>query len=598
MSEKRFVAEPARIGIRVIVDGRCNGVREKIEAPTFILANLAKELIEKNLRHADGTPVECVVSSTAVGGVREAALVSDEFRRQNVGAVISVSRAFAYAAEIMEYDSRLPQAIWGFSGSERPGSIYLAAASAVAEQKGIPVFKIYGRDVQDADDLSIPEDVEEKLLLFAKCATALLDMKGKSYLSIGGTCMGIGGSIVDQDFFRCYLGMRSEAVDMSELMRRIQLEIYDHAEYARAMAWVKKNCHEMKDPNPEEIQHTPEQKAKDWEIVVKMALIMRDLMVGNPVLKKMGYPEEAQGHNAIVGGFQGQRQWTDFMPNGDFAEAILNSSFDWDGTRQPYPLATENDSLNGVTMMMGNLLTGTAQIFCDVRAYWSKEAIEKSTQAQVPPCAENGFIYLTNSGAAALDGTMEAQKDGCPAMKPFWELTPTEVQACLEHTSWGAGKLATFRGGGFSSSYLSHGGVPMTMLRLNIMKGLGPVLQIAEGETIELTQEIEQKLIARTDPTWPKTFFVPRLMGNGAFRSVYELMNHWGANHCSLCYGHVGREFITLASMLRIPVCMHNLPETDLFRPAAWTGHGADEPIGADFRACKTYGPLYAQCCK
>ncbi len=594
MSEKRFLGELPKIGIRVIVDGRCNGVREKIEAPTFTLAKLAKELIEKKLRHSDGTPVECVISSTGVGGVREAALVSDEFRRQNVGAVISVSRAFAYAAEIMEYDSRLPQAIWGFSGSERPGSIYLAAASAVAEQKGIPVFKIYGRDVQDADDLSIPEDVAEKLLLFAKCATALMDMKGKAYLSIGGTCMGIGGSIVDQDFFRCYLGMRNETVDMSELMRRLQLEIYDHAEYDRAMAWVKKNCREMKDPNPEEIQHTPEQKARDWEIVVKMALIMRDLMVGNPILKEMGYPEEAQGHNAAAGGFQGQRQWTDFMPNGDFAEAILNSSFDWDGPRQPYPLATENDSLNGATMLMGNLLTGIAQIFCDVRAYWSKQAIEKSTGVQVPGCAENGFIYLTNSGAAALDGTMEARKDGVPAMKPFWELTQEDVAACLEHTMWGAGKLATFRGGGFSSSYLSRGGVPLTMLRLNIIKGLGPVLQIAEGQTIELPEEIEQKLIARTDPTWPKTFFVPRLTKKGSFRSVYDLMNNWGANHCSLCYGHVGREFVTLASMLRIPVCMHNLPDEDLFRPAAWTGHGVDEPIGADFRACKTYGPLYA----
>lgn len=594
MIQKRYVGESPKIGIRVVVDGRCNGVREQIEAPTFTLANLAKKLIEDNLRHADGEPVECVIGSTAVGGVREAALVSDEFRRQNVGAVLSVSRAFAYAAEIMEYDSRLPQAIWGFNGSERPGAVYLAAATAVAEQKGIPVFKIYGRDVQDADDLSIPDDVAEKILRFAKCAIALSDMKGKSYLSIGGTCMGIGASITDTEFFRCYLGMRSETVDMSELTRRINLEIYDHAEFDRAMAWVKKNCREMQDPNPPERRRSPAQKVQDWETVVKMTLIIRDLMVGNEKLKEIGYPEEAQGHNALAAGFQGQRQWTDFMPNGDFSESVLCSSFDWDGIRQPYTVSTENDCLNATTMMMGNLLTGTAQIFCDVRAFWSKQAIERSTGYQVPESAKNGFIYLTNSGAAALDGTMAAQKDGAHLMKPFWEMTEADMYACLKETMWGAGKLATFRGGGFSASYLSRGGIPLTMLRLSLIKGVGPVLQIAEGESIRLTEEIEQKIIKRTDPTWPKTFFVPRLTGKGSFESVYALMSNWGTNHCSLCYGHVGAEFVTLASMLRIPVCTHNLPQTDLFRPAAWNMHGSDEPIGSDFRACRTYGPLYA----
>ena len=578
-----------KLGVRVIVDGRCNGVREKIEEPTFALARLAKELIESTLRHASGEAIECVISSTAIGGVREAAIVSEQFRREGVGAVLSVSRAFAYAAEIMEYDNRIPQAIWGFNGSERPGAVYLAAATAAAEQKGIPIFKIYGRDVQDADDLSIPNDVAEKILLFARCALAAAAMKGKSYLSIGGVCMGIGGSIVDPEFFRCYLGMSNETVDMSEITRRLQLGIYDHEEYAAALEWVKQNCEEMDDPNPPEIQKTRAQKDTDWETSVKMALIFGDLMDGSEVLRNMGYPEEAQGHNVIAAGFQGQRQWTDFMPNGDFAEAVLNSSFDWNGPRRPYILATENDSLNAVTMLMGNLLTGTAQMFCDVRAFWSREAMERSTGLQVNDAAKDGFIYLTNSGAAALDGTFAAGNQA----KPFWELTQEDIDACLRATKWGAAKLPTFRGGGFSSSFLSKGEVPLTMLRLNILKGLGPVLQIAEGKSISLDPAMEQAVIKRTDPTWPKTFFVPRLTGKGAFESVYALMNQWGANHCSLCYGHVGAQVITLASMLRIPVCAHNVPAGQLFRPAAWNMHG-DEPIGADFRACKTYGPLYA----
>ncbi len=591
---ERFNCDHKRIGIRVIVDGRCNGVREKIEAPTFQLAENAKKLLETNLRYADGKPVEVIISKVGVGGRVEADQVARQFKEENVGAVISVSRAFAYAAEIMEYDSRLPQAIWGYNGSERPGAVYLAAAAAVSEQKGMPVFKIYGRDIQDPDDLSIPQDVQEKLLNFGRAAIAVAEMEGKSYLSIGGTCMGIGASIVDQEFFRCYLGMPTITVDMSEMTRRLEKEIYDHEEYERAIAWARSNCREMKDPNPVEIQQSREKKDEVWETIVKMTLIIRDLMLGSEKLREMGYSEEAFGRNALLGGYQGQRQWTDFMPNTDFAEAILNSSFDWNGKRQPVTLATENDSLNATTMMMGTLLTGTAQIFCDVRGYWSPEAIEHNTGVRLDGMGENGFLYLTNSGAAALDGSMEACRNGQPCMKPFWELNDEEVQACLDATEWGAGKLATFRGGGFSSSFSSKGGAPLTMLRLNLIKGVGPVLQLAEGYTIDLPEDVEKKIVSRVDPTWPKTYFVPRLTGEGAFTSVYDFMDSWGANHCTLCYGHVGADFITLASMLRIPVCSHNVPVERIFRPSAWNMLGG-KGVDADFRACLNYGPLYGK---
>ena len=593
--DKKILFESARpkIGIRVIVDGRYNGVREKIEEPTFALAEKARILLEENVFFADGKPVECVIGSVGIGGVREAEQVAQEFRDQHVGAIISVSRAFAYAAEIMVCDSRIPQAIWGFSGSERPGSVYLAAAAAVAEQKGYPVFKIYGRHVQDADDISVPKDVGEKLIQFARCAVVVASMKGHAYLSMGNVCMGIGGSIVDQEFFRCYLGMRTETVDMNELQRRLKYHIYDQEEFEKAFLWVKANCTEMQDPNPQEIQQSRKQKDEVWETCIKMTLIMRDLMVGNEKLAVQGWKEEAQGHYALAAGFQGQRQWSDFMPNGDFSEAILNSTFDWNGTRRPFILATENDSLNAVSMLWGNLLTGTAQIFCDVRAYWSPEAIRKMTTVPLPKAAENGFIYLTNSGAAALDGSMAAETDGKPTMKAAWKMQEEDISACLNATSWGAGKLATFRGGGFSSSYLSRGGAPLTMIRLNIIKGIGPVLQFAEGESVTLPAEVEQAVIKRTDPTWPKTFFVPRLTGMSAFKDVFSVMDHWGANHCTLCYGHIGALLVTLASMLRIPVCMHNLEEDQLFRPSAWGMHGTEDLMSADFRACRNYGALY-----
>ena len=584
----RFSGQLPKIGIRVIVDGRRNGVREKIEGPTFELANNVKSLIENNLRHPSGEKVEAIISSTSIGGVFEAAKVSQEFKEQNVGAIISISKAWAYASEVIEMDKELPQAIWGFNGSERPGAVFLAGAIAASEQKGLPIFKIYGRDVQDATDNSVPDDVAKQILHFAKCAIAVATMKGKAYLSMGGTCMGIGGSIVIPELFQDYFGMRNEYVDMTEFVRRIEQEIYDKEEYERALKWTKEHCKECADPNPKEIQQSREKKDKVWEFCVKAALIAKDLMCGNDKLKEIDRIEESCGHYAIAGGFQGQRQWTDHFPNTDFMESILNSCFDWNGVREPYIIATENDSLNAMSMLMGHLVTGQSQMFADVRTYWSPTAIKRVCgRDNLPSSLEDGFIYLTNSGAAALEGC------GLAGIKPFYEMTDEDVDNCLKATTWGAGKLATFRGGGFSASFETKGGLPLTATRLNYIKGLGPALQIAEGYTIELEDDIKRTLVARTDPTWPKTFFSPRLTGKGAFKDTYTVMKKWGANHASLCFGHIGDKLITLASMLRIPVYMHNVEEDRIIRPAAWDAFGTENYEAADFSACKNFGPLY-----
>lgn len=592
---KRYGTDLPVIGIRIIVDGRQNGVRRRLEQPTALMAENVKKLIESNLRYPDGQPVECLIGSCSVGGVKEAALVADEFRAANVGAIISVSRAFAYSTEIMEMSPAVPQAIWGFNGSERPGAVFLAAAASASNQMQIPLFKIYGHDVQSADESSIPEDVAEKILWFARCALAAAYMRGKSYLSVGGVCMGIGASVVDPNFFRCYLGMRNEYVDMSEVARRMELGIYDKEEYERALAWARKNCPVMADPNEPDWQRTAEQKEEDWKNSVKIALIVRDLMIGNEVLKDMGYSEESFGHYAIAAGFQGQRNWSDFRTTADFAESILNTSFDWNGIREPLILSTENDSLNAVCMMMGHLLTGEAQVFADVRTYWSSKAMEQLGCGEIPEKAKDGFIYLTNSGAAALDGCLAMDSEKGPCMKPFWEIGEEEVEKCLKSTAWGPDKTTTFRGGGYSASFMSRGGAPLTMVRLNLIRGVGPSLQVIEGQSVELPDELRNKIIKRTDPTWPKTFFVPRLTETGVTDSVYGVMNAWGANHCSLCYGHVGRYFLTLASILRIPVSMHNIADDRIFRPSAWDLFGDAGDIGTDYRACQALSAIYGK---
>lgn len=577
------------IGIRPTIDGRRKGVRESLEQQTMDMAILASKLISENLKYTDGTPVKCVIADTCIGGVKEASLCAEKFSNYNVGVSLTVTPCWCYGSETMDMDPHTPKAIWGFNGTERPGAVYLAAVLAAHAQKGLPAFGIYGRDVQDSTDKEIPEDVKEKILRFVKSGLAVAQMKGKSYLSIGSVSMGIAGSIVDSDFFQNYLGMRNEYVDMSEIIRRINEEIYYKAEFEKALAWTKENCKEGIDTNKN--KRTNEQKDKEWETVVKMALIAKDLMIGNPVLAEMDFIEESNGHNAIVGGFQGQRQWTDFMPNGDFMEAILCSSFDWNGIREPMLLATENDALNGVAMLFGKLLTNTAQVFCDVRTYWSPDAIKRVTR-QLPESAKDGLIHLVNSGAAALDGTGKATIDGKPAIKPFWELKAEEVKACLDATAWSPADYDYFRGGGFSSNFYSDGGMPMTMVRVNLVKGLGPVIQIAEGYSIDMPKDVWEKLDKRTNETWPTTWFVPKLTGEGNFKDVYSVMANWGANHCSLSYGHIGADLITLASMLRIPVAMHNVSDDKIFRPHTFSAFGQDKE-GADYRACASYGPIY-----
>ncbi len=556
------------------------------------MALTVARFLSEQLRHSNGLPVECVVADTCIGGVAEAARAAEKFARDNVGVSITVTPSWCYPTETMDTDPFIPKAIWGFNGTERPGAVYLAAVLSAHNQKGLPAFSIYGRDVQDIGDLTLTEDVQAKLLQFAKAGLAVATMRGKSYLSMGNVSMGIAGCIADEPFFQDYLGMRNEYVDMSEFIRRIDRGIYDKEEYQMALQWTKANCKEGPDVNAPSLQRTREQKDHDWETVVKMTLIARDLMIGNPKLAEIGYGEEALGRNAIAAGFQGQRAWTDHYPNGDFMEAILSSSFDWNGIREAFVMSTENDTLNGVTMLMGHLLTDAAQIFADVRTYWSPEAVRRVTGHTLNGLAENGVIHLINSGPAALDGTGEQSVDGKPAMKPFWSITEEEVRQSLEATKW-CPAVDFFRGGGYSTDFQTRGGMPVTMARINLIKGLGPALQLAEGYTVELPQEVHDQLDQRTNSTWPTTWFVPNLSGAGAFKDVYSVMNNWGSNHCSVSYGHVGGDLITLASMLRIPVSMHNVAADRVFRPSSWSAFGVDDPIGADFRACANFGPLF-----
>ena len=592
-STGRYVGGWPKIGIRPAIDGRRNGVRESLEDQTMGLARSAAEFLCANLRYPDGSPVECVVPDDCIGGGVEAARAAELFRREGVGVSLTVTPCWCYGSETMDMDPLLPKAVWGFNGTERPGAVYLAAVLAAHAQKGLPAFGIYGRDVQDAGDNAIPADVREKLLRFARAGLAAAIMRGKSYLSLGGVSMGIAGSIVDQGFFERHLGMRVESVDMSEITRRIEEGIFDPAEFARAHKWVRANCREGEDRNTPEQTRSREQKDRDWETVVKMFLIARDLLVGNPRLAELGFGEEAMGHNAILGGFQGQRQWTDHSPNGDFMEALLNSSFDWDGIRAPYVFATENDSLNGAAMLFGYLLTNTAQVFADVRTYWSPEAVRRVTGHTLEGPAAGGVIHLINSGAASLDAAGGSRRDGKPAMKPFWETTVDEAARSLAATTWCPAVTGYFRGGGYSSLFTTPGGMPVTMARVNLVHGVGPVLQLAEGWTVDLPTEVHGTLNLRTDPTWPTQWFAPSVTGIGAFKDVYSVMANWGANHCAMSYGHIGEDLISLAAVLRIPVSMHNVPAEKLFRPAVWGSLGTADPEGADYRACANLGPLY-----
>ena len=590
----RLIGRLPKVGIRPVIDGRERGVRQSLEVQTMNMALAAAKFIEENLRFPSGEKVECIIADTTIGGVADAAFCADKFEKEGVGVSLTVSPCWCYGTEVMDTNPLLPKAVWGFNGTERPGAVYLAAALAGYNQKGIPAFGIYGHDVQDSGDTSIPEDVQEKILRFVKGGLAVAQMKGKSYLSIGSTSMGIAGSVVNPDFFQDYLGMRNESVDMTEILRRIEEKIYDQEEYKKAMAWTKANCPEGDDLNDAKEQSTRERKDWEWEFVVKMTLICRDLMIGNPVLKKLGFGEEARGRNALLAGFQGQRHWSDHFPNADFTEALLNSSFDWNGTRQAFVFATENDSLNGASMLFGHLLTNTAQIFSDVRTYWSPDAVKRVTGKALTGIAENGIIHLINSGSTTLDATaMQRDKNGMPAMKPFWEVTGEEVAKCLKTTNWCPASKGYFRGGGYSSHFKTHGTMPVTMSRLNLVKGLGPVLQIAEGWTVELPEEIHTVLDKRTDPTWPTTWFVPRLNNSDSFKDVYSVMANWGANHGAISYGHIGADLITLASMLRIPVCMHNVAPEKIFRPNAWASMGSEKEA-ADYKACEIYGPLYS----
>lgn len=589
-----------KIGIRPVIDGRWGGVRESLENQTMGMARSAAKLIESKLRYPDGTPVQCVISNTTIGGGAEAAACARQFETENVVATLSVTPCWCYGSETFDMNPNTIKAVWGFNGTERPGAVYLAAVMAAYAQRGMPAFSIYGHDVQDITDTNIPDDVSEKILRFAKGAVTVGWMKNKAYVNLGGVAMGIAGSYCNADMFQKYLGIRAEWVDMTEILRRITLEIYDHDEYEKALAWVKANCKEGFDLNegknlPEMIRRSkvvaPD---KDWEFITKMTLVVRDILFGNKKLDEMGWHEEALGKNAVAAGFQGQRNWTDWLPNADFTESIMASSFDWNGPKMPTPFATENDTLNGVAMMLGSFIANSAPCFHDVRTYWSPEACERVTGVKPDGIAANGFIHLINSGATALDGTGASKNEnGENCMKPFWEMTDEDIKACLGATDWCRANYEYFRGGGFSSHFRCRAQMPVTMLRVNIVDGVGPVLQLAEGYTVDLPDEIHNVIDKRTDPSWPTTWFVPNLMGEGAFKDVYSVMANWGANHGVTVYGHVGADLITLASMLRIPVNMHNVDDSRIFRPHSWSGFGTQDKQSADYRACEAYGPLY-----
>lgn len=583
--QNRLVTPLPKLGIRPTIDGRYGGVRESLEEITMAMAHSVAELITENLKHSTGEPVECVIADTCIGGFSEAAACADKFRREGVGLTLTVTPCWCYGSETMDDDPTMPKAIWGFNGTDRPGAVYLAATLSGHAQFGVPSFGIYGQDVQDLGDENIPTDVRERLFQFVRAGVAAATMRNTAYLAMGGTSMGIAGSVVDGDFFRSYLGMRVESVDMSEFTGRIQNGIFDHEEYERALAWCKENLKEGEDYNSPEKIRTRAHLDAEWETSIKMTLIARDLMIGNPRLAELGFLEQARGHNAIAGGFQGQRQWTDYNPNGDFLEAMLCSSFDWNGIRQPFVVATENDALNGASMLFGHLLTGTSQMFSDVRTYWSPDAVERVTGWR----PESGFLHLINSGPSALDWTGEG------GLQPWWEMNADDANRCIDATRFCPSMTEYFPGGGWSTDFTTRGGYPVTMFRINLVKGLGPVLQIAEGETLELPEEVHNALDARTNPSWPTTWFRPRLTGHGAFSDEYQVMAHWGANHGAISVGHIGADLITLASILRIPVDMHNVDPAKVFRPAAWHRFGSGmDPVGADFRACTTYGPLYS----
>ncbi len=596
MAKSRLIGDYPVIGIRPTIDGRRGKikVRESLEDQTMNMAKAAKELLEKNVKYSNGEPVKVIIADTTIGRVAEAAACQDKFRKNGVDITLTVTPCWCYGAETMDMDPMTIKAVWGFNGTERPGAVYLASVLATHAQKGLPAFGIYGHEVQDMTDTSIPADVEEKILRFARAAVAAATMRGKSYLQIGSQCMGIGGSIINHDFFEEYLGMRVESVDEVEIIRRMEEGIYDKKEYKKALEWVKANCNPDFDKNPVELQKSAKQKEKDWEFTVKMCCIIKDLFNGNKNLPK-GREEEMVGHNAIVGGFQGQRQWTDFYPNCDFPESILNSSFDWNGAREPYVLGTENDTLNATSMLFMKLLTGRAQMFADVRTYWSGESVKRVTGYDIEGHAKesNGFIHLINSGACCVDANGQAKdENGKPVMKEWWNVNDKDIDAIMKNTTWPYADLGYFRGGGYSSRFVTKAEMPATMIRLNIVKGLGPVMQIVEGWTVDLPDEVTDKLWKRTDYTWPCTWFAPRLTDKAPFKSAYDVMNNWGANHGAISYGHIGADLITLCSILRIPVCMHNVEDKDIYRPAAWNAFGMDKE-GQDYRACEAYGPMY-----
>ena len=598
-SERQLVGHIPTIAITPVADGR-PGAYEDNQANTWGMVEKVHNLLSGRITLSDGTPVRFVVAPEIVYGARTGALAQEYYIRQGVSANIWVSRSWAYSDELMSAcqgfgSSEWQQAAYGLNQTDRPGAVWLKAFTAAMDEKNRPIFAIYNPDLEDeSGDLS--PYVAERLMRFARCAATVAEMRGKNYLSIGSVSMGIIGSDMRRNTFLHYLGMGTASVDMVAVKGRMDQGFYDHDELELAFNFMKRrfkfNFGEGQRPL------TPDGLLRDC---IKMTMIVRDLMHGNPVLAKASVGarqgfcadvERAQGYNAIAAGTQGQRQWTDLYPNFDMTESLLTSSFDWNGYRAPMIVATENDSKNAIGMLIANLLSGAPQLFADIRTNWTPESIKSATGVDVSKIAPLGLIDKRNSGAGALDYALDifsTVKDGSQktiqevvqAIRAGKRIQQDLIKRAIEATTYEAAVLEYFAGDGLSSSFQTPGGVPLTAYRYNMVDNM-LTCSVVEGETVALPEDVISHISNVTNATWPESYWAPRDM------SSFEYMSRIGPNHDGNSFGLIGADMITINAMLRIPVDMHNVDKADIFRPTMWDRFGGD-----DFRACETLGPLY-----
>lgn len=601
-STRRLVGQTPTIAITPVADGRA-GAYESNVAGTWRMAEKVSRLIESRVRLPDGTAPRVVVAPEIVYGPRSGALAQEYFQREGVSANIWVSRSWSYSDELMSAcigigSTEWQQAAYGLNQTDRPGAVWLKAFCAAMDEKKRPIFSIYNPDLEDeSGDLS--PYVAGRILRFARAAVAAAEMRGKNYLSVGGVSMGIIGSDARRNSFLQTFGMGTVSVDMVAIRGRIDQGFYDHEELESAFKFMKKNFKfsfdESQGPRPRDLDELIRE-------TLRMTIIVRDLMIGNPKLasskvgKAQGFKanvERAQGANAIMAGTQGQRQWTDLYPNFDVTESILNSSFDWNGFRAPFVVATENDSKNGIGMLAANLVSGgMSQLFADIRTNWTPESVKKATGKDISRIAPQGFIDKRNSGAGALEYALDlfglvkggagmSVQDVAEAVRADANIQDRLIRDACAGTTYMTAALEYFPGDGLSSHFRTPGGIPMTAYRYNMI-GDELTCSVVEGATVELPRDVADCIGRITDRTWPETYWVPRGM------SSFEYMSRIGPNHDGNSFGLIGADLLTLNAMLRVPVDMHNVPREDIFRPTFWDRCGGD-----DFRACEKLGPVY-----